>query len=284
MNNNILFRVKSASLVALALVFVSCGRQSSRVQDVNVVSKYIDSEVHLGFDLQFKTDNIIIQDVTIPILNPKGWDEIGTFSMNSVLGGSTLLALDINLSAIEDDIQAAVGSLPNGQMLPLIANHKTISIPVQDKVVIYITFGDGVAAIGLAANIKGMDQIGRSVGTSKLFVPFNIKDVLGSAGIYTSSTSGANGIGFFADLTQVLEPVMFIDLGVATPPVEYQSLAMMILSNGKSGLTYKSDYTREDLNLKQLSANYTEPSRRKKRRLASKLNYLNNRHAYLEVE
>jgi hypothetical protein len=134
--------------------------------------------------------------------------------MQTTGAGKNRLHVEINLSAIAH-IEARKARLPNSSLLPLIGESKTIEIPVRDKLSIYVSFGEGMAALGVAIPFKTLDGLGRKVGTTNLFPVFNIKNVFGAAGIYTSKDAGKNGFGLFADLTQVIDPIMFVDLGIA---------------------------------------------------------------------
>jgi len=206
--------LKTFFIITALFTFISCGSQKPMVTDITVKPGYVDNDVYISLTAQLSLGNVTLPIVAIPIFMPKTFEEIGLIQMQTSGAGKNFMQVDINLSAIAH-IEAQHGQLPNGGLLPLIGQNKTIVIPVKDKVTVYVSFGDGKAALGVAIPFKTLDGLGKKVGTTSLFPVFNIKNVFGAAGLYTSKTSGKNGFGLFADLTNVLDPVMFFDLGVA---------------------------------------------------------------------
>jgi hypothetical protein len=206
--------VKAILLLSLTFILASCGSQKPMVSDIEVSPQYINNDVYVSLNAQLSLGNVTLPQAGFPILMPKTLEEIGMITMQSTGSGKNQLHVEINLSAIAH-IEAVNARLPNGSILPLIGESKTIEIPIKDKLSVYVSFGDGMAALGVAIPFKTLDSLGKKVGTTSLFPVFNIKNVFGAAGIYTSKETGKNGFGLFADLTQVMDPIMFVDLGVA---------------------------------------------------------------------
>lgn len=194
------------------MMLVSCGKQKPMVTDITVAPSYEDNDVIISVDADLSLGNVTLPATSIPILLPKTWQEIGSVQMSVNRQGENNLKVMLNLTAIAK-IEAQSATLPNGAILPLIGENKTIVIPVENKLNIYVSFGDGLAALGVAIPFKTLDGLGDKVGTTALFPVFNIKNVFGTAGLYTSRNMGENGIALFADLSQVLDPIHFLDIG-----------------------------------------------------------------------
>lgn len=208
------FSVKAILILSLTFILASCGSQKPMVSDIEVSPQYVDNDVYVSLNAQLSLGNVTLPQAGFPIIMPKTYEEIGMITMQTTGVGKNLLHVEINLSAIAH-IEAREARLPNGSILPLIGESKTIEIPVKDKLSVYVSFGEGMAALGVAIPFKTLDGVGKKVGTTNLFPVFNIKNVFGAAGLYTSKEAGKNGFGLFADLTQVIDPIMFVDLGVA---------------------------------------------------------------------
>jgi len=263
MANSILIRL--VSVFSLSLFLVSCGGQKPMVKDVRVSTEYVDNDVYLSVGANLSIGNVMLPSTSLPIYMPKSWKEIGSISMTSAIGGQNYLKIDVNVSAIAH-LQASQASLPNGAVLPLIANNKVITIPVGKGAELYLTIADGVAAIGAAIPFKTFDAMGAKVGTSSLFPVFNIENVLGAAGIYTSKQAGKNGFGLFVDLSSVLDPIDFVDIGVADASRSLKSARVMQAQSTAS-----------------LNANSIKPSSRKERRLNKELLRMHRRRARLRL-
>src|SRR5690606_22445646 len=132
---------------------------------------------------------------------------IGSVQLQTISGGKNLISIDVNLSQITQ-INSSFAQLPNGNILPIIGTNEVIVIPIKNHVKLYLTLSDKVAALGVSIPFSTLDGIGAKTGSVSLFPTFNIKNVIGSAGMYFSKTAGNNGFGLFADLSNVLEPIM----------------------------------------------------------------------------
>lgn len=194
------------------MLISACGKQKPMVTDIRVAPSYQGSDVIISVDADLSLGNVTLPATNIPIYLPSTWQDIGSVQMRVNGVGANNLKISLNLSAISQ-IEAQRALLPNGSTLPLIGENKTIVIPIQNKLNVYVSFGDGIAALGVAVPFKNLDGLGQNVGTTALFPVFNIQNVFGTAGLYTSKTKGENGFALFADLSRVLDPVHFIDIG-----------------------------------------------------------------------
>ncbi len=193
------------TLLAFSFIVTSCGSSSSYVRDLQVSSTTDAGEVFVSLEAELGIGNISISDITLPIIVPRSGKEIGSVSMYTNMQAQTKLEVELNVSAIAN-VNAIVAKLPNGNVLPLIRENGAIVIPIDGgKANVYLAFSDGVAALGVTVQIKGLDSTGSSVGNASVFPTFKFGDVLGSAGLYTSRVSGQNGFGLFADISQVID-------------------------------------------------------------------------------
>lgn len=173
------------------------------VSDIKVTPSYQGSDVYVNLSADLSLGNVTLPNMGLPLIIPRTGLEIGQLTMQTSLGGKNQLFVEVNLSALTH-LNASIGRLPNGGVLPLIGLNRTIEVHLNNNVTFYISFGDGIAALGIAIPFRTLDALGNSIGSSSLFPVFNIRNVFGAAGIYTSKTAGQNGFGLFADLTNVL--------------------------------------------------------------------------------
>ena len=84
----------------------------------------------------------------------------------------------------------------------------------------------GTIALGVAIPFRTLDKVGAKIGTSSLFPMFNINEIVGSGGLFFSRDAGKNGFGLFADVTNVLDPIMFLDIARKSDikTLEYNSI------------------------------------------------------------
>lgn len=246
--------VKPFLLICIFSLSIACGGNGPKVDDIKASPRYEGADLYMNLSANLDLGNVSLPSVSLPILIPRGLEQIGSVNMTTVLGGGNLLEVDLNVSSIAN-VQGEVATLPNGDTLPLIADNMTIVIPIEDKVRIYITLNDGQAALGVTVNFKGLDGMGRNVGRASIFPNFFINEIVGSAGFYFSKESGQNGIGLFADITPVLDPVMFLDLGFR-PDIQAHS---------------------------ELNYNSISPSSSKERRINREMYYLDRRRAKLAL-
>jgi hypothetical protein len=201
MNKNI---SKLVTVVILSLIVSACGKRPQVVTGVQVQSSVVNQDIMLKFKADLDLGNLSFPAVSLPILHPRGQTPIGAVELLPVLGGKNQIAVSLNLSEVAD-IQAEEARLPNGNLIPLIANNPTIVVKLGAGAQLYITVGANVTAIGVAIPIKTFDGIGNAVGGINLFPIFNIDKVVGAAGLFTSKNAGQNGFALVADLSQYVK-------------------------------------------------------------------------------
>tara|TARA_B100001971_G_C18267890_1_gene595812 strand:- start:22521 stop:23267 length:747 start_codon:yes stop_codon:yes gene_type:complete len=202
---------KPLALLALMISFVSCGGQKPMVDDIKVSPYYENDELMISLAADLSIGNVSLPQASFPIIHPKTGEEIGLVSMVNLGANQNLLDLVVNVSAISN-LNSNIAKLPNGAVLPLIGNNRSIIIPIGPKVELYLSIGDGKVALGVSIPFKTLDAVGRKVGTSALFPVFNKNEIYGAAGLYLSKEAGKNGFGLFADVTNKLDDIMFLDI------------------------------------------------------------------------
>lgn len=202
---------KPLALLALMISFVSCGGQKPMVDDIKVSPYYENDDLMISLSADLSIGNVSLPQATFPIIHPKTGEEIGLVNMVNLGANQNLLDLVVNVSAISN-LQSSIAKLPNGSALPLIGNNRTIIVPIGPKVELYLSVGDGKVALGVSIPFKTLDAVGRKVGTSALFPVFNKNGIYGAAGLYLSKSAGNNGFGLFADVTNALDDIMFLDI------------------------------------------------------------------------
>jgi hypothetical protein len=212
------------TLVILSLFVTACGKNSQIVTGVQVQSSVVAQDINVAFKADLDLGNISFPAVTLPILHPKGLGQIGAVDLLPLLGGKNQIMVKLNLSKVTD-LQAVSAVLPNGNLIPLIANNPTIVVPLGAGAQLYITVSATVTAIGVAVPIKTFDSIGGSVGGLSLFPVFNIDKVVGSAGIFTSKNAGQNGFAIIADLSQYVKMQDIFVPQSAAPAIASASMA-----------------------------------------------------------
>ncbi len=188
----------------LSLVVSACGKRPQVVTGIQVQTSTLNQDVLLSLKADLNLGNMTFPAVTLPVLHPKGQTQIGSVQLMPVLGGKNQIKISLNVSAVSD-LQATQSYLPNGQIVPLIANNPTITIPLGAGANIYLTLGADAVALGVAVPIKQFDGIGSAVGSINLFPVFSIDKVIGAAGIFTGSQVGQNGFALVADVTQYVK-------------------------------------------------------------------------------
>jgi hypothetical protein len=266
------------SLVFLTLVFtlVSCGKdQQQFMKDIHIATYSQDTDVYVSVDAKLNLGAMQLPAISLPIKNPKTGVDLGLVEMGVVAGGSNFLKLAFNLSSVTN-LSASKGQLPNGNSLPLIATNQVIEIPIggNKAIKLYISFVDGAQAIGIAVPIKSFDGIGGSVGNTSLFPIFSIENVLGSAGLFTSSTAGQNGFGVFVDLTNILNDVLKRELAARTSHLEVgvRSFARSRFASSISSIKGELDYSAKTV------------SSRKKRKINKRIYRLHRKRTRLHLK
>ncbi len=198
------FLLNFITLVMLSLIVSACGKRPQVVTGIQVQTSTLNQDVLLSLKADLNLGNMTFPAVTLPVLHPKGQTQIGSVQLMPVLGGKNQIKISLNVSAVSD-LQAEQSYLPNGQLVPLIANNPTITIALGAGANIYLTLGADAVALGVAVPIKQFDGIGSAVGSINLFPVFSIDKVIGAAGIFTGSQAGQNGFALVADVTQYVK-------------------------------------------------------------------------------
>lgn len=197
------FLVRSITLVVLALFAISCGNAPSNVlTGVKVETQTINDDIWMSFAADLNLGAMQFASISVPVLHPRGQTPIGQLDLTSGLGGVNQLKISVNVSELAD-VQTASASLPNGNMVPLIASNQVIAVNVGKGARIYLALSEKVTAIGVAIPISAFDSIGRSLPGLNFFPIVNTGDVIGTAGIFTGMNPGQNGIAVVADVSKV---------------------------------------------------------------------------------
>lgn len=192
------------TLVLLSLFAVSCGNAPSNVlQTVKVETRPVDGDIVLDFSAELDLGAMSFSSIALPIIHPQGNRQIGQLELASTLGGKNQIRVQLNVSEVSG-LRSEMATLPNGNMIPLIANNQTIAIGVGNGAKIYLTLAGQVAALGVAVPISAFDNIGQTVPGLNLFPIVRIENIVGTAGIFTGARPGQSGIAVVADLSQVV--------------------------------------------------------------------------------
>lgn len=188
----------------MLLLGFSCGKRPQVVTGIQVQSQVVKEDLNLSVKADLDFGNMSFPAIALPILHPRGQMQIGKVELAPVLGGKNQIKISVNISSLAD-IQAIQAALPNGNMVPLLANNPTIVVPLGSGAKLYLTIGANTVAIGVAVPVKTFDGIGSTVGATNLFPIFSIDKVVGAAGIFTGPSSGQSGFALVADVTQYVQ-------------------------------------------------------------------------------
>lgn len=201
-----IFKLSKVLVLSISLtLFVSCGSDRPMVNNVDVSTTVVDGDVLLNLTTDLGIGNLQLPNAVIPIILPKDGREVGQVSLVGSLGGQNILSIDINLSDA-GNLELASVRLPNGAMIPLIADNPVLRIPVKN-VEVYLSLVEGAQVLGVAVPIKSFDSLGKKVGTSALMPIFSKNGTIGAAGLYTSREKGKNGIAVVADISGKLSGI-----------------------------------------------------------------------------
>ncbi len=137
----------------------------------------------------------------------------------------------MNVSELAD-VNTAQATLPNGNMVPLIANNQVIAVNIGNGARLYLALSENVTAIGVAVPISAFDSIGQSLPGLNFFPIVNTGDVIGTAGIFTGAQPGQNGIAVVADVSKI------VNMGKLLPSTS----AMMAIQAEEAQDSLKLDY------------------------------------------
>ncbi len=229
---NLLFRF--VTLVTLSFFAISCGQNapSNVLTGVKVEAKTINDDVWMSFAADLNLGAMQFASLSIPVLHPRGQTPVGQLELVSGLGGVNQLKISVNVSELAD-IQTTSATLPNGNMIPLIANNQVIALNIGNGARVYLALSETVTAIGVAVPIAAFDNIGRTLPGLNFFPIINSNDVVGTAGIFTGLNPGQNGIAVVADVSKV------VNLGNL---LQSSAPAIMAMQAQEAESTLKLDY------------------------------------------
>lgn len=189
----------------LSLFAISCGggAPSNVLSGVKVETKTINGDIWLSFASDLNLGAMQFASISVPVLHPRGQTPVGQLELVSGLAGVNQLKISVNVSELAD-VQTTTATLPNGNMIPLIANNSVIAVKIGGGASVYIALSEKVTAIGVAVPISAFDSIGRTLPGLNFFPVVNTGDVIGTAGIFTGLNPGQNGIAVVADVSKVV--------------------------------------------------------------------------------
>jgi hypothetical protein len=199
------FFCRTLTLVMLSFFALSCGNAPSNVlSGIKVETRTEQSDIWLSFAADINLGAMSFASISVPVLHPRGQTPIGQLELGSALGGVNQIKISINVSELSD-VQTTTATLPNGNMIPLLASNELIAVDIGKGAKIYLVLSEGVTALGVAVPISAFDNIGRTLPGLNLFPIVRVGEVIGTAGIFTGATSGQNGIAVVADLSNVVD-------------------------------------------------------------------------------
>jgi len=196
------FSVFFITLVMLVL-FGSCGKQPQVITSVQVQTAQVQNDLWLSFYADLNLGAMTFPSISLPVIHPRTLESVGSVELGQAAGSKNYIKLSANMSALAE-LRATQGKLPNGNMIPLIANNPTITVNLPSNAKLYITLSETVTAIGVAVPIRQFDQIGQSVPGVNFFPVIGIGQVVATAGLFTSRNVGQNGIAVVADVSQLV--------------------------------------------------------------------------------
>lgn len=220
------------TLVVLSLFAMSCGKAPSNVlSGVKVETQTVNDDLWMSFAADLNLGAMSFASISLPIIHPRGQTPIGQLELINGLNGANQIKVSVNVSEIAD-VQTARAALPNGNMIPLIANNEVIAIRIGKGAFVYLAISQTVTAIGVAVPISAFDNIGQKLPGLNFFPVVTSGDVIGTAGIFTGLNAGQNGIAVVADVTKV------VNLGQLLPQAP---MALIAADNGDEvKLNYQS--------------------------------------------
>lgn len=188
----------------LSLFAISCGNAPSNVlSGVKVETQTINEDIWMSFAADLNLGAMQFASISVPVLHPRGQTPIGQLELISGFTGQNQLKISVNVSELAD-VQTTTATLPNGNMVPLIANNQVIAVNIGNGARVYLALSEKVTAIGVAVPISAFDSIGRSLPGLNFFPVVQNGDVIGTAGIFTGMNPGQNGIAVVADVSKIV--------------------------------------------------------------------------------
>lgn len=209
----------SVGIISLVFLSVGCGKKPVEVKNLELQTEVLNQELFVDLKAEIVLGNLPLTTLDLPIIHPRSMEWLGNVKIQRE-NKKNFILLSLNLTALARfDLKPLI--LPNGGALPIGANLNGVQINLGRGIEFYFIPDLKNLLIGVTFPIKQLDQVGRSIGETSLFPPFNIKNVMGAIGLYSSRSAGKNGLGFFADLSSVatkMDPVM-IDPGAIVKEV-----------------------------------------------------------------
>ncbi|HXH30705.1 MAG TPA: hypothetical protein VNJ01_07815 [Bacteriovoracaceae bacterium] len=193
-----------AALVVLSLFAISCGKAPQVLKSIDIKTSTVDSDIMLNMSADLNLGNMSFPAVALPIIHPRLQRPIGKVELLPILGGKNQLKVSLNISELSD-IRAQQASLPNGNLIPLIANNEVVVVELGAGARLYLTLSSKGSAIAVAIPIKSFDSIGSKAPGLNIFPMMAFGKVIASAGLFTSSSAGQNGIAVVADFSEVFK-------------------------------------------------------------------------------
>ena len=187
------------SLLALALTITACGSDSKKiVSGVVVETRDQNEQKYVVADFEMALGEAELPFLHLPLPNEYGY--LRMYRSN----GINRVAIDINLTEVLK-VPAGQATLPNGTMIPVdTMGAGVIEIPVSGiNGKVYVSYNNDVALVGFAFAIKQLDYIGRDVGTIGIFPRFNVSNMSVTAGIFSSPSTGQNGVAVFGNIAGI---------------------------------------------------------------------------------
>ena len=198
------FLSRTITIVMLSLFAISCGSSgtSNVLNGIKVETQTVNDDIWMSFTSDINLGAMSFASISVPIVHPKYQMPVGQLELISGLAGVNQLKVSVNLSELTD-VESAQARLPNGNMIPLIANNQAIAVNIGNGAQVYLTLSETVTAIGIAIPIKEFDSLGQSLPGLNFFPIVNQGEVTATAGIFTGAP-GKNGIAVVADVSRVV--------------------------------------------------------------------------------
>jgi hypothetical protein len=257
------FSRQVGGILLLTLAVAPACKMQTPTSPVNITnvsattSQNANNDEVMNFSLALSTNSFIVTAVNLPITDPNDQaTSYGSLALQPILcmdptkcphGNSVQVSVTLDLTTVLK-AKGVSPTLPNGSALPVggLQSSTVIALPVaQSGVVIYFAFGPGVTLFGTAIPFNQMDVVGKTIAGANIFVPVTVSTPHGNMtlmpGFFTGPTAKTTGIGFFADLSNIVS----------------QSPLLASASAHPASLT--ADATRENINVQVKSNILMQP-------------------------
>lgn len=202
--------------LSLALFITGCGAEQKVVKDISLTTTVQDGDVWLKLSAVFDLGGMSMTGIRLPISDPYNREKVygEIFFRPTFDGNFNEVGVGLNLT-YSAQIPGGYATLPNGEMMPISSQSdaKIIELAI-DKIhsKIYLALDHDVTLFGFAITIEEFDRVAQYVGGANVFLGFNIKGVKGMAGVYTGLDPMQSGLGFFVDLSTVVNTDILNDI------------------------------------------------------------------------